>query len=225
MRLAVISDIHSNLHALNAVIEAIQGTEVDLVVCAGDIVGYGAFPNECCRILKNLSNHVVFGNHDIAALTEDTTWMNPDAAKAALWTARNLSTRSRHYLESLKIETSLESDKMKTRIFHGSPRSVAEYVYEEDAGEGMLDAEEVDLLVLGHTHVPFVKSFGDRLIVNPGSVGQPRDHDSRASWALIDTKSKTCSIQRVSYDIGSAAEAIDAAGLPGFLAARLFSGM
>lgn len=225
MRLAVISDIHSNLHALNAVIETIQGYKVDLVACAGDIVGYGAFPNECCEILKGISNHVVFGNHDIAALTEDTTWMNPDAAKAALWTARTISNSSRQYLESLKIETILESNKTKTRIFHGSPRSVVEYVYEEDAGEDMLDAEEVDLLVLGHTHVPFVKSFGDRLIVNPGSVGQPRDHDSRASWALVDTESKTCSIQRVKYDIGSAAAAIDAAGLPRFLATRLFSGI
>lgn len=224
MKLAIISDVHSNLHALNSVKDAAELEGADLVVCAGDIVGYGAFPNECCRIVRDLANRSVLGNHERAALTKVTTWMNPHAADAAIWTSENLSASSREFLETLTNGVRFKAGDASVAMFHGSPRSTEEYIYEEDASEALLGPEGTDVLVLGHTHVPFVKPIGKRLIVNPGAVGQPRDGDPRACYAVLDTSTGKCTIRRVDYDIVAAASAIEGAGLPGFLADRLFAG-
>ena len=224
MRLAVISDVHSNLHALREVARAIALEDVDMVVCAGDIVGYCAFPNECCDIIRVLADHAVLGNHDIAAITQVTTSMNPYAAKAAVWTAKNINDDSREFIESLKTESRFDSSGINVAMFHGSPRSVDEYVFEEDVDADLIDSNQVDLMILGHTHVPYCRSFGSRMIVNPGSVGQPRDSDKRASYAIVDTRTAKCVIMRVDYEIESAAEAIESAGLPEMLADRLFLG-
>lgn len=225
MRVAVISDVHSNLHALNEVRRAIELEEVDSVVCAGDLVGYGALPNECCRVVEELAGEIVLGNHDLSALSRDTTMMNAYAAEAALWTSEEMDERTRRFLSSMGTERRFMCDDKSVAMFHGSPRDVSEYVYEEEVTEKLLDLAMADIVILGHTHIPYIKSFGDRFVLNPGAVGQPRDGDRRASFAVMDSQTGEGIIRRVEYDIESAAAAIESAGLPSMLAERLFSGL
>lgn len=225
MRLVILSDIHSNIHALESVRSELRRMKrPDAVVCAGDMVGYCAFPNECCRATSELTRSAVLGNHDIAVLERDTSFMNQYASRAAIWTASALDDGSTKWLRSLETEARLRAEDLNVAIYHGSVESYTEYVFEEDAKESMLARARCGLLVLGHTHVPFVKRFATGTIVNPGSVGQPRDGDPRASFAVIDTQSAECEILRVEYDIESAADAIASASLPAFLANRLFMG-
>ncbi len=224
MRIAVISDIHSNLHALEEVAGAIEEEDIDMVLCAGDIVGYGAFPNECCEIVERLADRAVVGNHDLAAVAKDTRLMNPYAAKAAEWTSEHLNGDSKLFLDSLKTGARFALDDSAAGLFHGSPTSVWEYIFEDDVGSDMLETAKVDIIVLGHTHVPFIKDFGRKCVLNPGAVGQPRDGDSRASFAIMDTGTGSRRIHRLDYDIDGAADAIMKAHLPQLLADRLFSG-
>ena len=224
MKLAIVADIHSNLQALEAVMREIEGAEIDQVVCAGDIVGYGANPNQCCHIVRDAAAHAVVGNHEISALTKDTTGMNPHAAAASRWTASALEEGSQRFLRSLEIESKFEAGDMKVAMYHGSVGSAIEYVFEDEISEDIVRSSGGDLLILGHTHMPYVKDFGSMMAINPGSVGQPRDGDSRASFAVLDTDRRSCTVRRVGYDIGGASEAILAAGLPRLLADRLFLG-
>ena len=224
MKLAIIADVHSNGPALEAVLAEIDGLGADALVCAGDTVGYGASPNDCCARIKSRADKTVLGNHDASSLTRDTSFMNPYAAKAVLWTASALNDESRRWLKDLDIGDRLEIGNARCAIYHGSIDSNTEYVYEDDAKESMLSRTRSNLLILGHTHVPYIKRFKTGMIVNPGSVGQPRDGDPRASFATVDASSMDCTIVRLDYDIDAAAGAIDAAGLPGFLAERLYSG-
>jgi putative phosphoesterase len=225
MRLAIFSDIHSNIHALNAVEVELKGRGgADMIVCSGDIVGYGAFPNECCRTISAISKATVMGNHDLAVLDQDTSSMNPYAAEAVLWTSSRLDDDSRRWLHSLSKEARFQVGGLDVAMYHGSVGSCNEYVFEEDATESMLRNARCSLLILGHTHVPYVRRFQSGLIVNPGSVGQPRDGNPRSCYALLDTDSMECEILRLEYDIDEAADAIESAGLPGFLADRLSAG-
>lgn len=225
MKLAILSDIHSNIHALKSVEAELKDIgDIDGTLCAGDIVGYGAFPNECCRAMSAISKHIVLGNHDLAVLDRDTSFMNPYAAKAVLWTSSNLDDDSRRWLHSLDAEVRFQAAGLNAAVYHGSVGSSTEYVYEEGATESLLKRARCELLVLGHTHVPYVKRFSSGLIVNPGSVGQPRDGNPRASYAVLDTDSRECEILRLDYDIDKAAGAIEAAGLPMLLADRLHAG-
>ena len=224
MKFAVVSDIHSNLHALRKALEVIKENDVEMVVCAGDIIGYGAFPNECCEIVKKSARYCVFGNHEVSALTRDTIWMNPHAAKASDWTSDVLSQESRDYLLSIEQRIEFEFEGARVSMCHGSIESVVEYVYESDTNASMLSSADADILLLGHTHIPYMKKFGAGLVLNPGSVGQPRDGDPRGSLAILDPKASTCSIIRFDYDIEAAWTAIVSAGLPDYLGERLFMG-
>jgi putative phosphoesterase len=224
MKFAVVSDIHSNLHALHAAEEVINENDVEMVVCAGDIIGYGAFPNECCEIVRKLAGYCVFGNHEVSALTRDTIWMNPHAAKASTWTSEVLNQDSRDYLLTIEQCAKFESSGARVAMYHGSTESVVEYVYEDDTRGSMLSSVDADILILGHTHIPYMRKFGSGLIVNPGSIGQPRDGDPRGSLAIIDSGARVCSIIRFDYDIESAWTAIVSAGLPDYLGERLFIG-
>jgi putative phosphoesterase len=225
MKLAILSDIHSNIHALRTVEANLKrGRGVDAIVCAGDIVGYGAFPNECCRAMSAISKWTVLGNHDLAALNQDVSFMNPHAAKAVLWTSSRLDHDSRRWLCTLKTDARFKVAGLGVAMYHGSVGSCAEYVFEEDATESLLTRARCSLLILGHTHAPYAKTFPSGLIVNPGSVGQPRDGDPRTSYAMFDTDSHECEILRLDYDIDGAARAVESAGLPEFLADRLRTG-
>lgn len=225
MRIAIISDIHSNLHALEVVLERIEVLSPDTVLCLGDIVGYGAHPNECCRLVRGIARHSIVGNHDRAALTRDVAFMNPYATAAALWTANELDDDSQAYISSLEQSASIEDARGGiVRGFHGSDTDPNEYVHEEMADEDILTRCRANAVFLGHTHVPFIHMFESGIIGNPGSVGQPRDGDHRASFAVFDTESHGLEINRLEYDTESASQSILKAGLPMVLASRLAVG-
>lgn len=222
--MVLMADIHSNIHALLTAMDLIRAHDPGMVMCAGDIVGYGANPNECCHAVESMSAHSISGNHDRAAISKDVSGMNPYAAAAALWTSDRLDDESRRFLSGLPISMRREMERSRVAVFHGSPSDPDEYVYAEEASEGVLRAAGCDLLVLGHTHMPFVRRFDSGLIVNPGSVGQPRDGDPRGSLAVVDMTARTCEIVRFRYDIQAASQAISENGLPHMLADRLHVG-
>jgi putative phosphoesterase len=224
MRLVLMADVHSNLHALQAMLTLADDLSPDEIICAGDIVGYGAFPNECCSRAAGVLSVSVSGNHDRAALSKDVSRMNTYAAAAALWTSERLDEESMRFLSRLSPSSRLDAGGIGVAVFHGSPADPDEYLYEDAVTEDRLRGVECDLLVPGHTHIPFVKRFPSRLVVNPGSIGQPRDGDPRGSFAVVDTNGMTCEIVRFEYDAAAAADAILAAGLPHVLADRLLVG-
>ncbi len=224
MRIGAVSDIHSNLFALEAVLEDISDLAPDMLVCAGDIVGYGAHPNECCRKVSDEANLAIEGNHDSAVLSNDTSRMNPYAAAAAAWTAERLDESSRAYLESLRPFGSVDADGEQVSVHHGSDTDRDEYVYEDGVDPEILDRCSSAFVILGHTHVPFVRTLPAGMVMNPGAVGQPRDGDPRASYAMLDTESRSCELRRVEYPVEEASEAILRAGLPLMLALRLSAG-
>jgi len=222
-----ISDVHSNVEALEKTLAELKGCEV---VCLGDIVGYGGNPNEVIQLLKDVNAVALRGNHDEAVLTGDTSWFNPMAAAAARWTAGSLSKESQVYLRGLPLQVELEFDGVPTLLTHGSPDdNLHEYVEPEthsDVFPEYLERLGVSVMGLGHTHRPFVWKSRKGQVFNPGSVGQPRDGDPRASFALVTFENGVAEIhlRRVEYDVEAAAAKIVRAGLPEALAARLFEG-
>jgi len=220
MLLAIISDIHSNLPALKAVLEEIDALGADGIVCCGDILGYNAFPEECFTTLKTRGIESVMGNHDYATLTGDTTGFNEHAAAAVEWTRKNFETSR---LSPLPIRM----ERGGILFAHGSPRSIFEYVFPDSPVRFLesLIEDKREFIVLGHTHVPMKIWTEKGTYINPGSVGQPRDGDPRSSFATLDTERKKTEFYRVEYDIDETAERNRRAGLPGFLSERLYRGV
>ncbi len=220
--IGVISDIHSNLPALIHVLHDMP--EVDLILCAGDVVGYNPYP---CEVIQELELHEVMcikGNHDRAVVRDDYTGFNPHAEAADRWTRNKLTPACMQYLESLKDNIRIRVDGVNIAVHHGAPFNEDHYIFPDDATEELLDYEHPDILILGHTHVPFIHEFPDGVILNPGSVGQPRDGDPRASYALIDLENWKFEIRRVDYDIDIVAKRIIEEGLPEYLSRRLYLG-
>lgn len=223
-----LSDVHSNLEALDRVMAELRGLEV---VCLGDAVGYGSNPNEVIKMLKEANAIAVRGNHDDAVLTGDTSWFNARAAMALQWTRDHLTAESMSYLRGLPLRLRLELEGTPVFLTHGSPDdNLREYVEPQTHSQlfaHYLDKLNVRAIALGHTHRPFVWKEAERLVFNPGSAGQPRDGDPRASYAVatFDGRNVDVELRRVEYDIETAARKIEAAGLPGQLAARLFEGV
>src|SRR4030067_66746 len=152
MKLVMISDVHSNLHALEAVLKEIDRIGPEMVVCAGDIVGYGAYPNECCDVLRARASKIVKGNHDCAVLERDPSGTNPYAARAILWTADIISTESREFLEGLSMESRFPFGGKTIAMFHGSPTSVDEYIFEYDSDDEVVASADADALIAGLKH-------------------------------------------------------------------------
>lgn len=229
MRIAFVSDIHSNIHAFERVMEEIEKEKVDSVFCCGDIVGYNAFPSECIEMLREKINESVMGNHDYATLTGDTGWFNEYGAEGVSYTRRVISDDEMKFLKSLKTHIHLKVDNLKIYITHGSPRDeIFEYVFPDSSDDFLLTLSDIvgaDVLVFGHTHLPMEKRVKGRIFLNPGSVGQPRDGDPRASFMIFDTSSKKSFFRRVEYSIDAAAKAIIEKDLPRFLAQRLYLGI
>ena len=239
MRLAVLSDIHSNLAALDAVRGDLP--DVDELWVLGDIVGYGPQPNEVVAALQEMGARSVMGNHDGAAIGQvDVTWFNPDAASAITWTASVIDENTRAYLATLpEVRRSGE-----LTAVHGSPRDPTwEYISDVEVAGANLASFETRLCLHGHTHVPVVyRADGSqveavpavpglplsietgRLLVNPGSVGQPRDGNPAASYLVVDTSDQTAQFHRVTYDVVATQRLMRDAGLPPRLAERLTYG-
>lgn len=241
MRVAVVSDIHSNLHALEAVLEAIEREPPDEIWCLGDIVGYGPRPDECCRIVEEWAAICLAGNHDLGVRGDvDIDSFAPDAAAAALWTRGVIGERAKAFLDGLKPSAEVDG----AQLFHASPRDpVWEYILTDQAAAAALEATSAPLVLVGHSHIPLAVTVDDgelagghapagteialgdgRWLLNPGSVGQPRDGDARAAWLLLDLDAGTAAFRRLDYAIGETNEEIREAGLPPILGERLFSG-
>ena len=240
MRVAIISDIHGNLPALEAVLEGIDDAGVEEIWCLGDVVGYGAQPDACTDLVRERCDVCLVGNHDLAVLGKlDISAFSSAAATAARWTAENCEQRTLEFLADLEAE----GEREEVGLFHASPRDpVWEYVLSLEQAGDCLDVAERRLNLIGHSHVAlFFRRNGevrgaqagadagldlsdDSWLINPGSVGQPRDGDPRAAWLELDTGEASARYRRVEYDIDRAAEPIVAAGLPAHLADRLYLG-
>ena len=240
MRVAVISDVHANYHALEAVLEEIDFARVDAVWCLGDTVGYGPRPNECCDVVKDRAGHCLVGNHDLVVLGElSVSDFNDEAAEAAIWTTGVLTPESRAFLASLKPFGEVEG----VDLFHASARDpVWEYILTEDAALATLELSAAPLVLVGHSHVALAITADDgrvgggpapggskvtldgRRQLNPGSVGQPRDGDPRAAWMLLDLEERFAEFRRVPYSIERTQAEMRERGLPQVLAARLQRG-
>jgi predicted phosphodiesterase len=241
MRVAVISDIHANLHALEAVAEAIGREAPDAVWCLGDVIGYGPQPSPCCAWVAAGAQVCLAGNHDLGVLGElDLADFSSDAAAAAEWTRGTLGADARAYLETLA--PSAERDGVG--LYHASPRDpVWEYVLTWEAARDAIRDSGTDLTLVGHSHVPLaivdgrgsigghaaggteLDLVGGHWLLNPGSVGQPRDGDSNAAWLLLDLEAKHASFRRAGYDVARTQAEIREQGLPDALAERLAYGV
>lgn len=225
MKVGFVSDVHGNLFALKSVLEEIK--DLDKIFCSGDLVGYNPFPNEVINLIREKNISSVLGNHDLGVLNSETTGFNYEAKKAIEWTINELGNDELSFLRNLpkKIETSI--DDVDLYVTHGSPSSISEYVFPDTVSlklRGLLEETESDVLVLGHTHIPMVKKFPEGYVVNPGSVGQPRDGDDRASYLVFDSEEMSFSNQRVGYDIDKVVKEIENSELPNSLGKRLFVG-
>lgn len=241
MKTLVISDVHANLDALNAVLES--AGEVDAVLCLGDIVGYGPDPNECIERLSTLPNLIcIMGNHDAAALgLIDIDTFNKEARQSSRWTQKTLTSEHMMFLGKLP-ETAIVGD---ITIAHGSPRNpIWEYVLDIKTALVNFGAFDTHICFIGHSHLPLaflmnpsgksitwkllsdmdVITIDGRAMINPGSVGQPRDHDPRSAFGIFDSEAQTWQARRVEYDIAAVQKRIRAANLPKRHADRLVDG-
>lgn len=220
MRIGLIADVHANVVALQAVLEDMG--QVDIILCAGDIVGYNPYPNETVKLLKKYKVKCVRGNCDNAVITGDTTWFNPVANQTIKWTISHLTRESMRFLETLPAHIDLNG----LTVTHGGPNRLSELVYENDHERfcRAFDPFEVSVVVFGHTHMPLEEVCGDKIILNPGSVGQPRDGDPRACYGIYDSETRKFEIRRVAYDYKKVQDAIKEAGLPQLMADRLAYG-
>jgi len=242
MRYAILADIHANLEALTAVLDDINGKGgVDEIWCLGDIVGYGPEPGQCIKLLRQYHPVCVVGNHDLGAIGKlDLSYFNPAAAEACQWTAGKLNPVDARYLEDLPATV----QKGEFLLVHGSPSEpILEYVMSTSIAEKNFSFFESRFCLVGHTHVPLAfkeenSSYSSislspgiglvlgnhRMIINPGGVGQPRDGDPRASYAIYDSEGSMLRLYRIPYDIRATQDKMMQAGLPIQLITRLAAG-
>jgi predicted phosphodiesterase len=241
MRVAVISDIHGNLHALEAVLADVDAERPEAIWCLGDLVGYGPRPNECTLLVARRAAVCLIGNHDLGVTGAiDLDDFSPDAATAARWTQEVLDERAGAYLRGLTPTETLEG----AELFHASPRDpVWEYVLSAEAAYDALDLTSAPIVLVGHSHVALAIALtGDTLtgglapdgttldltsgrwLLNPGSVGQPRDGDPRAAYLWLDLERMSALFRRVPYPIEETQRELRERGLPESLAARLAQG-
>jgi diadenosine tetraphosphatase ApaH/serine/threonine PP2A family protein phosphatase len=245
VQVGVIADIHANLQALEAVLEAIEAAGIEEIWCLGDVVGYGADPDACGDLVRERCDVCLAGNHDLAVLGKlKISSFSEVAAAGVTWTRDNIAERTLEFLAALESTAQRE----EIGLYHASPRDpVWEYVLSIEQAEACIEAQPERIGLIGHSHVSLFfcgperdqvgdvrgaqMSHGAQLdlasgnwLLNPGSVGQPRDGDPRAAWLELDTATTTACFHRVPYEIDRAAEAIHAAGLPTRLADRLYIG-
>lgn len=233
MTFAVISDVHSNLPALERAFREIDRRGADEIICLGDVVGYGAHPNECLEVLKKRCSVILKGNHDAAAVDLSVAaFFTSHARLAAQWTHRHLTPENLAILKDLP----LSAQRGDLTFVHASPVDPEEWNYVLDIGEvrRALDAFTGSICFVGHSHIPGVFSQhglaegvqrGERYIINVGSIGQPRDGDPRLSFGMFDSQAWVYENVRVDYDVEAARESIIDVGLPKMLGERLRSGL
>jgi putative phosphoesterase len=236
MKIAVFSDIHANLQALQAVWSEIEFQRPDSVYCLGDLVGYGAHPNEVIDFVRRREIPTVMGNYDEGVGFDlhdcGCVYKNPAddhmGKLSLLWTRRVTSVDNKAYLRGLPLQIRLEDRAPTMLLVHGSPRKINEYLYEDRPAasfERLAKLAGTDLLLFGHTHLAYQKAVGRMLFVNSGSVGKPKDGDPRAGYVMLELGRRArATFHRVTYDVDAAASAIREADLPAHFADLLVSG-
>ena len=242
MRYGIVSDVHSNYEALTAVLDELARSRIDALLCLGDIVGYGPNPNECCDLLRRRSCQAIAGNHDEAAVSDvGTEYFNPVAREAIAWTQVALTPENRSFLAQLPRERTYPG----FSLVHGSPVHHFDYILDIVDAQRAFERVSEALTFVGHSHVaevyfqdPQGRTFHKKLahggrvdivpefryIINPGSVGQPRDRNPQASFACFDDGEHYAEVRRVTYDVGQVQQRIELAHLPSQLGARLAIG-
>ncbi len=232
MRLAIISDIHGNLEALEKALEIIATKNIDEIICLGDIVGYGASPNECVELLLKHTSYILLGNHDQAAVhIESAEYFNPYARTAIEWTHKTLNSKNIKILKELPYTL----ERHNVLFVHSSPRQPDHWYYITNQTQAHQNFPYFtqQLCFVGHSHIPDVYcdddwtrevNKGQRFIVNVGSIGQPRDHNNKLSFGIFDTITWKYENVRETYDIDKSSAKIYRAGLPAILGDRLFQG-
>ncbi len=228
MTVAVLSDIHANLPALDAVLADIPDSVETFLFC-GDIIGYYCWPNAVIERARDHAFRGVRGNHDEAIVRGSGFGFSGVAGTALRWNRDQLTDDAQTYVRELPYSRRDTVRERDIYVVHGSPSSpVEEYVYPEQVREGFLRRQGMDgppdILLMGHTHVPFATRINGTLVANPGSVGQPRDGDPKAAYALLDLDALEIEHRRTTYDIDRVADRITSEGLPDALARRLYDG-
>lgn len=227
MRIAAFSDIHGNLSAVEAVLKDIAGRDVDMQFCLGDLVGYGACPNEVIGLIR--ANHIptIMGNYDdgVGYDRNDCGCAYKNQKEIELgdrslaWTKGHVTLENKAYLRGLPHRLELNIYDKRVLLVHGSPRKINEYLFENRPDESVLrimNSEKIDLLICGHTHLPYAKNLRGKYLINCGSVGKPKDGDPRAGYIIVTLTENTAEAEiiRVPYDIEAMAKAIEATDLP-----------
>jgi putative phosphoesterase len=235
-RVAVITDLHANLPALDAALDFIEREQIERVICGGDLVGYGPHPNEVCALIEERGIPTIYGNYDyaIARDLDDCGCAYVDrhdrevGQRSVEWTLANTHSPAKEFMRALPFDLRFELASLRVRLVHGSPRKVNEYLFEDKPArtfERIAAKADCDVLVFGHTHKPWVAKHGGVLFVNCGSVGKPKDGDPRGALALLTAGEDGVGVDiaRVAYPADRVANEVRAAGLPSELADRLLS--
>lgn len=226
MRIAIFSDIHGNIHALDAVLADIDRQHPDRTYCLGDLVGYGAFPNEVVGRIRERQIPTIVGNYDDGvgydrdecgcAYKEETD--RRFGQQSLEWTRAQTTAENKAFLRQLVPQIRFDADGQRVLLVHGSPRKINEYLFEDrptSSFERLALASEAEVIMFGHTHVPYMKTAAGVMFVNVGSVGKPKDGDPRAAYVVLNLASVTpVTFVRVAYDVAAAASAIRATELP-----------
>jgi len=227
MRLALISDVHGNLPALEAVLEDIDALGdggVDAVACAGDVVGYGPWPSECVERVREACSVVVQGNHDRTVQTPAEYSHNEMAMRGLEHAKRELDDEQREWLAELPPRTTVGRGRVRLVHSHPDPDQLGRYVQPSEFTGLRPYLDDYDALVLGHTHLQHEAPVDGRLVVNPGSVGQPRDRDPDAAYAVLDVDDASVDLHRVEYDVDRVIQRVEDVGLPRRVGTRLLDG-
>ncbi|HWC07831.1 MAG TPA: metallophosphoesterase family protein [Solirubrobacterales bacterium] len=233
---AVITDIHGNLPALEAALARVDRIAPDALYCGGDLVGYGPWPNEVCRLIEARGIATIYGNYDYAIARDEedcgcayVTQHDRDLGQLSVdWTLEHTDRRAKDFMRGLPFDLRFDLGGRRIRLVHGSPRKVNEYLFEDKPAktfERIAAGADCDVLVFGHTHKPWIAEYGGVLFVNCGSVGKPKDGDPRGAFALLEAGESgvAARIERFDYDAELASREVAAAGLPAEFAEKLLS--
>lgn len=237
-QVTIFGDIHANLPALEAVLRDMQARGYADVYCLGDLVGYGTFPNEVVETIRERDIPTLMGNYDqgVGHSSDDCgcAYRTPEAKalgeRSIAWSNTHTTDANKAYLRALPAQIAVQLGDLHVMLVHGSPRKVNEYLYEDrpdSSFERLLDQVAADVLVCGHTHLPYHKVLpSGRHVINAGSVGKPKDHDPRAGYVVLRANGRALDVKlaRVAYDVEQAAQAIEATDMPDEFAAMLRTG-
>ena len=223
MKIAVISDIHGNIYSLMRVLEDIEDQKVDSIICLGDLVGYGPHPNEVVAMIRRRNIPCLKGNYDASVVDESYTYIRETTTNSFSlpWTVDELRAENKYYLDNLPTSMTLTFNSKKIKFVHGSPNAINEYLLEDGENTSeIMNNLDADILVCAHTHLPSIKSFGDKLFINDGSVGKPKIGTPDCTYCILDIDkdgNTKADIRYVSYDFKRIVKDMEMLNFPGNL--------